>query len=200
MAAVGSLAEGLCITDLGSEIAAADDAAAALAADQIVAWFQGRMEYGPRALGNRSILANPLIPDIKDRLNRIIKLREGFRPFAPAVAIAHAREYFDFAASSMFDYMLASCPVTPEWRDRLPGITRVDGSARMQTVDPERNPLFHQVISTFGQIAGVYCLVNTSFNVRGQPIIVSPEIAIETFRKVDIDRLYLGSVRLSKQA
>jgi carbamoyltransferase len=199
LAAIGSLAGGLDVADLGSKTAAAEDAAAALAADQTVAWFQGRMEYGPRALGNRSILANPLIPDIKDRLNRIIKLREGFRPFAPAVAIEWAHDYFEFSPSSMFDYMLATCRVRPEWRSRLPGITHIDGSARMQTVDADRNALFHRLITAFGQITGIYCLVNTSFNLRGQPMIISPAIAVETFRKVALDRLYIGSVRLRKR-
>jgi carbamoyltransferase len=193
------LAAGLDVVDLGSAAAAAEDAAAALAQDQIVAWFQDRMEYGPRALGNRSILANPLIPDIKERLNLIIKLREGFRPFAPAVTIERAQEYFDFLPSSMFDYMLATCPVRPEWRDRLPGVTHVDGSARMQTVDPLRNPLFHKLITSFGQRTGVHCVVNTSFNLSGQPMIVSPAIAVETFLKARLDRLYLGSVRLCKR-
>jgi carbamoyltransferase len=188
---------GLDVTDLGSEEAAADDAAEALANNEIVAWFQGRMEYGPRALGNRSILANPLVPDIKDKLNRLIKLREGFRPFAPAVATGWAHDYFDFSPSSMFDYMLAVCPVLEEWRGRLPGITHVDGSARMQTVD-DRNPLFHRLITAFGRHTGVYCVVNTSFNLQGQPIIVSPEIAIQTFRKVAFDRLYMGPFRCKK--
>ena len=186
-------------TDLGSVENAAEDAAEALAADQVIAWFQGRMEYGPRALGNRSILANPLVPDIKERLNRIIKLREGFRPFAPAVAADHASEYFEFIPSSMFDFMLATCPVREEWRHRLPGVTHVDGSARMQTVDRARNSLFHRLIAAFGRRTGVHCVVNTSFNLRGQPMIVSPRIALETFRKVAIDRLYLGSVRVCKR-
>ena len=186
-------------TDLGSAENAAEDAAGALAADQIIAWFQGRMEYGPRALGNRSILANPLVPDIKERLNRVIKLREGFRPFAPAVTAERAPEYFDFTPSSMFEFMLATCPVREEWRHRLPGITHVDGSARMQTVDPSRNGLFHRLITAFGRRTGVHSVVNTSFNLRGQPMIVSPPIAVETFRKVAIDRLYLGSMRVCKR-
>jgi carbamoyltransferase len=196
-AAIIERADGLEIVEFGSGEAAADDAARALADKRIVAWFQGR-EYGPRALGNRSILANPLIPGIKDKLNRIIKLREGFRPFAPAVAREFADQYFEFLPSTMFDYMLAVCPVTPEWRGRLPGITHVDGSARMQTIGDRQNPLFHRLIMSFGRISGVYCLVNTSFNLQGQPIIVSPTIAIDTFRKVAFDRLYLGTFRLSK--
>ena len=196
-AVLGS-ASGVEVTDLGSEGAVAQDAARAIAADEVVAWFQGRMEYGPRALGNRSILANPLVPDIKERLNAIVKLREGFRPFAPAVAIERAQDYFELRASPLYEYMLATCKVKREWRERLPGITHVDGSARVQTVDPRKNPLFHRLISCFGEITGVHCVVNTSFNVRGQPMIVSPEIALATFRKVRIDRLYLGTFRVSK--
>lgn len=194
-----ALGDGLEIRDLGSELAAAEDAAAALAEDEVVAWFQGRMEYGPRALGNRSIIANPLLPGIKERLNHIVKLREGFRPFAPAVTAEHARQYFDYKPSPLFDYMLATCPVRTEWRHRLPGITHVDGSARMQTVDCDRNPLFHRVITCFGRQTGVYCVVNTSFNLRGQPIILSPGIAIETFRKIPLERLYLSSLCLRKR-
>lgn len=197
-AALRSLPQSIQVADLGSVSAAATDAARALAHDEIVAWFQGRMEYGPRALGSRSILANPLVPDIKDRLNRIIKLREGFRPFAPAVTVEKASDYFDFVPSPIFDYMLATCPVRPEWRKRLPGITHVDGSARMQTVDARQNAHFHRLISAFGALTGVHCVVNTSFNLQGQPIIVSPEVAVETFQKVRIDKLYMGSWRLSK--
>lgn len=197
-AAIPAANDDMAVADLGSPAAAAADAAEALAQGQIVAWFQGRMEYGPRALGNRSILANPLVPDIKDRLNRIIKLREGFRPFAPAVTIEKAGDYFDFTPSPTFDVMLATCQVRPQWRARLPGVTHIDGSARMQTVDSARNGLFHHLISCFGRLTGVHCVVNTSFNLRGQPIVLSPSIAIETFRKVRINRLYVGSWRLSK--
>jgi carbamoyltransferase len=187
------------VTDLGSENAAAEDAARAIADDAVVAWFQGRMEYGPRALGNRSILANPMRPDVKERLNRIIKLREGFRPFAPAATAERAHHYFAYQPSAMFDYMLAICEVRPDWRARLPGITHVDGSARLQTVRAEGNPLFHRLITHFGEITGIHCVVNTSFNVRGQPMIVSPEIAIATFLKVRIDGLYLGQFRVQKR-
>ncbi len=196
--AARTLGAGLTVTDLGSVEAAADDAAQALHRGAIVAWFQGRMEYGPRALGSRSILANPLEPDIKERLNAVVKLREAFRPFAPAVAVERASQYFDFVPSATFDTMLATCLVRAPWRARLPGVTHVDGSARMQTVDPGRNPLFHRLITAFGVLSGVHCVVNTSFNLRGQPMIVSPEVAIDTFRRVRLDRLYLGRLRLTK--
>jgi carbamoyltransferase len=197
--ALEAFADRVDVTYLGSENAAAEDAARALADDKIVAWFQGRMEYGPRALGNRSILANPLVPDIKERLNTIIKLREGFRPFAPAVTMERAADYFNDVKSPMYEYMLAVCDVRREWRERLPGITHVDGSARVQTVEARKNPLFHALITGFGRITGVHCVVNTSFNVRGQPMIVSPDIAVATFLKVRIDRLYLGALRITKR-
>jgi len=188
------------IDDLGTPERAASDAAEALSKDAIVAWFQGRMEYGPRALGNRSITANPMISDIKERLNAIIKLREGFRPFAPAVAAEHASRYFEIGdGASPFDYMLATTMVRPEWRERLPGITHVDGSARVQTVSSENNRLFYLLIEEFAKRTGIHALVNTSFNIRGQPMIVSPEIAIETILKVRIDRLYLGSLRIVRR-
>jgi carbamoyltransferase len=198
-AALDAFAGRVDVVDLGSPEEAARDAAAAVAADEVVAWFQGRMEYGPRALGNRSIVANPLIPDIKERLNAIVKLREGFRPFAPAVAAERAQDYFELRHSPLFEYMLATCPVRREWRERLPGITHVDGSARVQTVDPRKNPAFHRLITCFGDITGVHCVVNTSFNVRGQPMIASPEVAVATFLKVRIDRLYLGGFKVTKR-
>jgi len=196
--AIANAGDGLHPVALASEQAAAVDAAQAINKDEIVAWFQGRMEFGPRALGNRSILANPLDRDIKRRLNAVIKLREGFRPFAPAVAAEHAGDYFDFIPSPAYDVMLATCPVRPDWRDRLPGITHVDGSARMQRVDRAHNPLFHRLITEFGALSGIHCVVNTSFNLRGQAIVAAPDNAIATFRKVAIDRLYLGRFRLSK--
>jgi carbamoyltransferase len=198
-AAIERFADRVEFVDLGSAAAAAEDAARTLVADKVVAWFQGRMEYGPRALGNRSILANPLSPDIKERLNSIVKLREGFRPFAPAATAERAADYFEYHPSSLFDYMLAICTVRPEWRARLPGVTHVDGSARLQTVGSRKNPLFHQLIACFGELSGVHCVVNTSFNVRGQPMIVSPEIAIETFLKVKIDQLHLEAFRITKK-
>ena len=129
----------------------------------------------------------------------IIKLREGFRPFAPAVNAEFAKKYFDVKVNaSPFEYMLATCQVLPEWQDRLPGITHVDGSARVQTVFKERNPGFHYLIEEIGKKTGVFCTLNTSFNVRSQPMIAFPKTAVETFLKVKIDRLYMGRIRLSR--
>ncbi len=187
------------VEEFGSVEEAAADAAQGVADDLVQAWFQGRMEFGPRALGNRTIIANPASPDIKSRVNMIIKLREGFRPFAPAVTMEHARDYFEIDTSAApFEYMLATCQVAPDWQSKLPGITHVDGSARVQTVDRAKNPMFHYLIEEIGKRTGIYCTLNTSFNVRSQPMIATPSIAIETFMRVKIDRLYLGNIRLSK--
>lgn len=157
---------------------------------RIVGWFQGRMEYGPRALGARSILANPMIPGIQDRLNARVKHREAFRPFAPAVVAERARDFFDLDAPS--PYMLLVAPVRPEWRSRLPGITHVDGSARVQTVEAEVAPLFHRLIEAFGRRTGVPVILNTSFNLRGEPIVCTPADAIDCYSRTEMDLLVLG--------
>jgi carbamoyltransferase len=149
------------------------------------------MEYGPRALGNRSILADPRIPDIKDVLNARVKHREGFRPFAPAVLAERAAEFFELDAPS--PYMLLVADVRPEWRDRLPGVAHVDGSARVQTVTADTAPLFHGLIEAFGRRTGVPVLVNTSFNLRGQPIVCSPADAYACFESTEMDALVMGN-------
>ncbi|MCB1759070.1 MAG: carbamoyltransferase [Gammaproteobacteria bacterium] len=197
--AVEKFRDKVIVTEFDSVEETACDAAEGVADDLVQAWFQGAMEFGPRALGNRTILANPASPDIKSRVNMIIKLREGFRPFAPAVNAEHAAKYFDIDIDATpFEYMLATCQVKPEWRDRLPGITHVDGSARVQTVFEHRNPGFYHLINEIGIRTGVYCTLNTSFNVMSQPMIALPDTAVETFLRVKIDRLYMGRVRLSK--
>jgi carbamoyltransferase len=174
-------------------------AAADIQKDLVIALFQGRMEYGPRALGNRSILANPTKSDIQSRLNRIVKKREEFRPFAPAVIYEKFYQMFEFHDSVLFDYMLATAQVRSEWRSRLPGVTHVDGSARVQTVYRDSNPLFYKIIEEFGKLSGVYTVVNTSFNVKDQPIILSPEVALDTFLSSAIDVLYMETVRITKK-
>ena len=199
--AVENFTDQVVIEEFDTVEEAAGDAAQGVADDLVQAWFQGAMEFGPRALGNRTILANPASPDIKSRVNMIIKLREGFRPFAPAVNVEHARDYFDVdIEATPFEYMLATCQVKKEWQSKLPGITHVDGSARVQTVFAERNPGFHHLIKEIGNRTGIYCTLNTSFNVMSQPMIAFPETAIETFLKVKIDRLYMGRIRLTKPA
>ncbi len=166
--------------------------------DLIVGWFQGRMEFGPRALGARSILANPCSPDMRDILNARVKFREDFRPFAPAVLEECAQDYFELAAPSPF--MLATPRVRPEQRSRIPSVTHVDGTARVQTVSRKRNPLFHRLIARLGELSGVPIVINTSFNVRGEPIVCSPDDAIRCFLGTDIDFLAIGSFLVSKGA
>ncbi len=172
-----------------------------LTAGQVVAWFQGRMEFGPRALGNRSILADPRGPHMREHINRLVKKREGFRPFAPAVTLEAAPEYFEIdpGDDSLYAHMLCVTQVRPQFRDLLPAITHVDGSARVQTVTEEGNPRFWQLLQKFNQEAGLPVLLNTSFNLRGQPIIHTPAIALDTFLDSEIDALVLGDYLVTRK-
>jgi carbamoyltransferase len=174
----------------------AADAAEALADGAIIGWFQGRMEFGPRALGNRSILADPRSPEIKDQLNARVKHREGFRPFAPAILAEFQGEYFTSDAPS--PYMLHIYPIRPEKRAVIPSVTHVDGSGRLQSVDREHNPLFRRLIEQFYRRTGVPVVLNTSFNVRGEPIVRTPSEALRCFQSTEMDRLYLGSWLVKK--
>lgn len=164
--------------------------------DFIVGWFQGSMEFGPRALGNRSLLANACNPKMKDILNSRVKLREDFRPFAPAVLEEVASEYFVLDGPSPF--MLLTPQVQARRRDEIPAVTHVDGSARVQTVSAEQNPRFHRLIHEFGQLTGIPVIINTSFNVRGEPIVCSPDDAITCFLRTEIDFLVIGDWLVSK--
>jgi carbamoyltransferase len=171
------------------------DVAARLEAGQVVGWFQGAMEFGPRALGSRSILADPRHPEMRDLINRLVKKREAFRPFAPAVIAERAPEYFEIGPDDvkLFSHMLFVAPVRLAERARLPAVTHVDGSARVQTVAREENPRFWQLLHAFGERSGVPMLLNTSFNVRGQPIVCTPEEAIDTFLRAQLDALAIGN-------
>ena len=166
-----------------------------IAAGSIVAWFQGRMEFGPRALGNRSILADPTRPDMRAHLNAVVKQREEFRPFAPAVLAEEAGKYFEITPGTerTFEHMLFVADVRAEYRDRLPSITHVDGSARLQIVQRDSAPLFWRLISAAGARLGVPIVLNTSFNLRGQPIIRTPAEAVATYARSAIDALALGN-------
>ena len=159
----------------------------------IIGWFQGRMEFGPRALGNRSILADPRVGNMKDKINKIIKFREAFRPFAPAVTSEHCAEYFTITQES--PYMMFTCDVK---NDQLPAITHVDNSARVQTVSYNSNPLFHKLLSSFNEVASCPVLLNTSYNVMGEPIVCTPEDAINTFLKSGLDYLVIGNYIVAK--
>jgi carbamoyltransferase len=166
-------------------------AVAELVADgKVVGWFQGRMEWGPRALGNRSIVADPRRPEMQERVNRCIKQRESFRPFAPAVLAARAGEWFETARASPF--MLLVVPVRAERRGAIPAVTHVDGTARVQTVDERHNPRFGALLRAFERRTGVPVLLNTSFNVQGEPIVCRPIEAVRCFYGSGMDALAIG--------
>jgi len=166
------------------------EAARQIAAGRVIGWFQGRSELGPRALGQRSILADPRDPEMKDRLNAKVKHREGFRPFAPAVLVEHAPEWFEIEAPS--PWMLFVENVREEKRALIPAVTHVDGTARVQTVDRQQVSRFASLIDAFHALTGVPVVLNTSFNIRGEPIVETPLNAIDCFLNTGIDTLILG--------
>ncbi|MDP7560299.1 MAG: carbamoyltransferase C-terminal domain-containing protein [Planctomycetota bacterium] len=171
--------------------------AAAIKENRIIGWFQGRMEFGPRALGARSILANPCNPDMKDILNHRVKKRESFRPFAPAVLADRAADYFSLKQPS--PYMLIAASVKEEARDRVPAITHVDNTARIQTVTPDTNPLFFKLLEKLGEVNGEPMVLNTSFNLRGEPIVCTPENALSCFFGTKIDVLVMNDFWIEKR-
>lgn len=155
---------------------------------KIIAWYQGKSEYGPRALGNRSFLANPTDPNMKDILNSRVKFREWFRPFAPSVIEEYCQDYFDIDVPSPF--MLYTCPVKN--KELVPSITHIDGTARVQTVNKEDNPKYYQLIKEVEKFTGIPMVLNTSLNVNGQPIVETIEEALELFEKSDIDGIVIN--------
>ncbi|MFJ7496718.1 carbamoyltransferase [Streptomyces sp. NPDC097727] len=165
----------------------------------VVAWFQGRAEYGPRALGNRSILANPAFPEIKDIINIRVKHREPFRPFAPVVLESEAPRVFDLGKKTSSPYMTFVFPVREEYRERIPGACHVDGTARVQTVDDRQNPVLARLLRAFTDRTGVPCLLNTSFNVAGEPIVCSPRDALECLLATEIDHLVIDRFVITKK-
>ncbi len=181
---------------LPDDQALAEDAAEQLADSRILGWVQGGSELGPRALGHRSILADSRPLRMKDVVNAQVKFREGFRPFAPSVTAERANEVFELEGES--PYMLIVAPVRKAWADRVLAVTHVDGSARIQTVDREVDPLYHRLISAFGERTGVPVVLNTSFNLRGMPIVESPKEALQCFLYTAMDVLYLGPYRVEQ--
>ena len=161
----------------------------------VVGWYQGRSEWGPRALGNRSILADPTRPEMKDLINAKIKRREMFRPFAPTVLRPSVSKYFEQDVFSPF--MMHVVKLRPEWRDKMPAITHVDGTGRLQSIERETNPLYYGLIEEFGRLSGVDILLNTSFN-ENEPIVDTPEQAIACFSRTGLDALCLGRELLVK--
>lgn len=170
--------------------------AQAVSEGKVVGWFQGRMEWGPRALGNRSILGDPRRADMKEILNAKIKRRESFRPFAPSILREHVSEWFE--QDDDVPFMMQVFQVRAEKRALIPATTHVDGSGRLQTVHRETNPLYHQLISSFHQITGVPVVLNTSFN-ENEPVVCRPEEALDCFLRTKMDVLVLGPHFISRE-
>lgn len=164
----------------------------------ITARFAGRAEFGPRALGNRSILCDPRRPDMKDYLNAQVKHREAFRPFAPSVLRPHAADWFEMEPNHKYAYMLSVVPVRPEKRDQIPAVLHVDDTARIQTLTQAENPGYWDVIHAFYELTGVPLVLNTSFNLAGKPIVETPQDALTCFESTNIDVLALGDFIVSK--
>lgn len=171
-------------------------AAELLAQDRLIGWFQGRMEFGPRALGNRSILADPRRAENRDRVNDAVKFREGWRPFAPSVLVERGAEYFDDFRPS--PYMILTFWANKAKAHEIPAVVHVDGSARVQSVERSVNPRYYDLIEQFGQLTGVPVVLNTSFNLKGDPIVCSPKDAIQTFYTSGLDDLVIGDIVVSK--
>ena len=159
-----------------------------LANGKIIGWFQGRSEFGPRALGNRSILADPRNPHTRDIINHVVKKREWFRPFAPVVLEEYYKDWFDFPIPS--PYMLYTAPV--KQADKIPAVTHVDGSARFQTINEKTNPNYYRLLKAFYKLTGVPVLLNTSLNGNGEPILETPEEAIEFFNNSHLDMIVVN--------
>lgn len=194
--------DGLSVEEIQDEPTLLARVAEALAAGLIVGWMDGGAELGPRALGHRSILAAPDRAATRDRLNQEIKYREEFRPFAPAVPLEDADTYFELPAGGarMGTFMSGVFPVRPAWRERLAAITHVDGTARLQTVESSRSPRFYALLRAFGALTGVPVLVNTSFNLAGEPIVTRAIEGYATFRRCGIDLLVGGPYVVRKSS
>ncbi|HEY7134883.1 MAG TPA: carbamoyltransferase C-terminal domain-containing protein [Acidimicrobiia bacterium] len=181
------------VVDDPSEAAASD-----LVAGRLVGWFQGRMEFGQRALGNRSILADPRSADAKDLVNAAVKYRESFRPFAPAILAGDVEEWFECPPGTHVPFMEQVHRFRPERAAEVPAVVHADGSGRLQSVDETTSPRFHALIRSFHDKTGVPIVLNTSFNLNGEPIVCTPQDAIRTFFSCGLDVLYLGNVRIEK--
>jgi carbamoyltransferase len=174
------------------------DTAKLLADQKVIGWFQDRSEFGPRALGNRSLIADPRKPEMKDILNSRVKHRQAFRPFAPIVLAERMKEIFEGDEDSPF--MLIAKPVRPEWRDKIPAIVHVDGTARVQTVREATNPMLYRLLKEFEALTGVPVLINTSFNIKGEPIVETPQDAVNCFLTTGVDHLVIHDTIVSKAA
>jgi carbamoyltransferase len=185
-----ALAEAGCtLTHIGDEATLCARTASAIAEGKVIGWFQGRMEWGPRALGNRSILGDPRRADMKDILNLKIKRRESFRPFAPSVLAEAVPDWFE--ETDDVPFMMQVYPIKPAQRARIPAVCHVDGSGRLQTVHAATNPRYHRLISAFAAETGIPMLLNTSFN-ENEPVVCRPEEALDCFLRTKMDVLVLG--------
>jgi carbamoyltransferase len=193
--------DGLPLDTASDEDALLERTAQLLESGKIVGWMDGAAEFGPRALGNRSILAAPHSLAMKDRLNKEIKYREEFRPFAPAVPIEVAGTYFELppGGARLGAYMSGVFPVRPEWREKLAAITHVDGTARVQTVERDKAPRFYALLERYGEKSGIPIILNTSFNLAGEPIVTQAVEGYSTFRRCGIDALVAGNHIVSKR-
>jgi carbamoyltransferase len=167
------------------------EAAKLIKGGRVLGWYRGRMEFGPRALGHRSILADPGHAEMRDRINAMVKMREAFRPFAPAVSLEQVQDWFEVPRGLELPYMIMTADVRPQFRAALPAITHVNGSARVQTVSAKDNCEFHELLKAVGKATGREMVLNTSFNVKGQPIVNTPREAIDTFLSTGIEFLFL---------
>ncbi|MBV9931479.1 MAG: carbamoyl transferase [Alphaproteobacteria bacterium] len=185
-----------------TEEALIEETAGDLQAGRIVGWIQGRTEFGPRALGNRSLLAAPHAAAMRDRLNRDIKYREEFRPFAPVCPVEEAARFFELppGGARLARFMSGVFPVRPEWRGRLAAITHVDGTARLQTLERSFAPRLYDLIQAYGRRTGVPVLLNTSFNLAGEPIVCTAQEGYSTFRRSGVDLLIVGNTRVRKRS
>ncbi len=190
-------AEGCSVRHLDNENELVDTTARAIADGRVVGWFQGRMEWGPRALGNRSILCDPRRADMKDILNLKIKRRESFRPFAPSILREAVADWFE--RDDDVPFMLQVFPIRSERRAQIPAVTHVDGSGRLQTVDRDSNPRYYALIEAFFRLTGVPMVLNTSFN-ENEPVVCRPQEALDCFLRTKMDVLVLGNYSLSRWA
>jgi carbamoyltransferase len=194
-------ARGLAFERVDDDAALLEEVAGAIANGAVIGWYQGRTEWGPRALGNRSILADPRRAGMKQIVNEKIKFREPFRPFAPSIPLSHVRDFVDVEDAERnypAQFMLSVAQVRPEKRGVIPAVTHADGSSRLQAVSPRTNPRYAALIGRFAEQTGVPALLNTSFNLRGEPMVNAPADAIQTFLKSGIDSLVLGSYVVRK--
>src|SRR5262249_24214108 len=168
-----------------------------LAQGHVIGWFQGRSEFGPRALGNRSILADPRTAEMKEKLNKQVKHRQAFRPFAPVVPAERAHEIFEDHRDS--PYMLLAEGVRPEWRERIPAVVHVDGTARVPTIRADQNPELYRLLPEFDNLTGGRVRLNPRFTIKGEPIVETPADAINCFLGTGIDYLILGDVLMKKK-